>query len=226
MANLERPVTVSVIDDYDLVVQGTAALLAPHRDRVVVIDRTVEGGPDSPVDVALLDCFALPGDGAVLIDKVVHHPNVARVAVYTWGRAPELVEAAMAYGAAGFLGKGLAGAALAEALVDVHRGERPVELGATGIGEESPDEREENARMWPGLDRGLTERESEVLALITQGLRTAEIAESLYLGVNSIKTHTRNLFRKIDVSTRTEAALWGVDHGFRPDRSSHDTWVG
>ena len=79
--------------------------------------------------------------------------------------------------------------------------------------------------MWPGQEVGLTERESEVLALITQGQRTADIAAALYLSVNSIKTHTRNVFRKIGVSTRTEAALWGVDHGFRPDRSSVGDWA-
>ena len=79
-------------------------------------------------------------------------------------------------------------------------------------------------RRWPGRDRGLTERESEVLDLISQGKRPAEIAEALYLSINSIKTHTRNLYRKINVTNRTEAALWGVDHGFRPDRQTSEVW--
>ena len=65
-----------------------------------------------------------------------------------------------------------------------------------------------------------------MLALITQGRSTRDIAGTLYIGVNSVKTHTQKVFRKIGVSTRTEAALWGVDHGFRPDRSSRDDWSG
>lgn len=225
MATQERPVTVSVIDDYDLVVKGTADLLEAHRDRIEVVERTAEDGPATPVDVALLDCFGVPGDGAALIDKVASHPNVGKVAVYTWGGAPELIEAAIAYGAAGFLSKGLSGAALADALVAVHRDERPVLLGSSSNGGERFDDRNEHSGMWPGSAAGLTERESEVLALITQGLRNAEIAAALYLSINSIKTHTRNLYRKIGVSTRTEAALYGIDHGFRPDRSSRDPWM-
>ena len=63
-----------------------------------------------------------------------------------------------------------------------------------------------------------------MLAHISQGRRTREIADALYLSVNSIKTHTRNLFRKIGVKTRTEAALWGIDHGFRPNRRAGDGW--
>ena len=61
------------------------------------------------------------------------------------------------------------------------------------------------ARRWPGQDAGLTERESEVLALITQGQRTADIAAALFLSVNSIKTHTRNIYAKLRVGSREQA---------------------
>jgi len=220
MTSETGPVRVCVIDDYDVIVHGTAMLLAPHADLVEVVDATTDTGPDEPVDVALLDCFAVPGSGASKISTVAAHPNVGRVAVYSWGNAPELVAAALAYGASAYIGKGLSGRALAEALVATHRGDRVVRVDDTVAEHAQPDDRDPTKREWPGIDVGLTERESEVLALITQGKRTAEIAEALYLGVNSIKTHTRNLFRKIGVSSRTEAALWGVDHGFRPDRTS------
>lgn len=57
-------VTVGVIDDDDVIVQGVAALLSAHPDLVRVVDCSTKGGPDERVDVALLDCFALPDHGA------------------------------------------------------------------------------------------------------------------------------------------------------------------
>ncbi len=217
-------VTVGVIDDYDVIVEGVAALLAHHPDLVRVVDCSTKGGPQERVDVALLDCFALPDHGAAMIRLATVHRNVGKVAVYTWASTPELIDAAFGFGASGFLSKGLSGRQLAEALVAVHKGE-PVVLTSEGRPGAPPADVASAARRWPGQDAGLTERESEVLALITQGQRTADIASALFLSVNSIKTHTRNVFRKIGVSSRTEAALWGVDHGFRPDRSSAGDWM-
>ena len=216
-------VTVGVIDDYDVIVQGVAALLGPHPDLVRVVDCSTKGGPQEPVDVALLDCFALPDHGAEMIRLAAVHRNVGKVAVYTWASTPELIDAAFGFGASGYLTKGLSGRELAEALTAVHKGELVVLTGDRRPGTRAVGAAAV-ARRWPGQDAGLTERESEVLALITQGQRTADIASALFLSVNSIKTHTRNVFRKIGVSTRTEAALWGVDHGFRPDRSSAGDW--
>ena len=61
-------------------------------------------------------------------------------------------------------------------------------------------------------------REAEILALITQGLSNAEVADRTHLSINSVKTYIRSAYRRIGVRSRTEAVLWGVEHGFRPDR--------
>jgi DNA-binding CsgD family transcriptional regulator len=57
----------------------------------------------------------------------------------------------------------------------------------------------------------LTTREVEVLELIARGLSTDEIGEELYLSRNSVKTHTRKLYKKLGVSNRTEAAIWALN---------------
>lgn len=54
----------------------------------------------------------------------------------------------------------------------------------------------------------LSPRETEVLGLIAGGLSNEQIADHLYLSINSIKTHARNLFRKLGVGGRTQAAVW------------------
>ena len=79
---------------------------------------------------------------------------------------------------------------------------------------------------WPGRGEGLTERESEVLALITQGRNNAEVAGMTYLSPNTVKSYIRNIYRKIGVSSRTQAVLWGVRHGFTPDHHRIHSWRG
>ena len=70
---------------------------------------------------------------------------------------------------------------------------------------------------WPGRAAGLTPREAEILALITQGLSNQEIANRAYLSINSVKTYIRTAYRKINVTSRSQAVLWGVENGFKPD---------
>ena len=75
-------------------------------------------------------------------------------------------------------------------------------------------------------EEGLTDRESEVLALITQGMSNAEVADLTYLSPNTIKTYIRSIYRKIEVESRTQAVLWGVEHGFRADKRRIEHWRG
>ena len=70
---------------------------------------------------------------------------------------------------------------------------------------------------WPGTDVGLSPREAEIIALITQGLSNQEIADRAFLSINSVKTYIRTAYRKMGVQRRSQAVLWGVQHGFQPD---------
>jgi DNA-binding CsgD family transcriptional regulator len=79
---------------------------------------------------------------------------------------------------------------------------------------------------WPGRREGLTDREAEVLALITQGHSNADVARMTYLSPNTVKSYIRSVYRKIDVASRTQAVLWGVEHGFLPDNNRIDHWRG
>src|SRR6476620_12018897 len=63
---------------------------------------------------------------------------------------------------------------------------------------------------WPGRGEGLSDRESEILALITQGKSNAEVAAQTYLSPNTVKSYIRTIYRKIEVGSRTQAVLWDV----------------
>jgi DNA-binding NarL/FixJ family response regulator len=60
----------------------------------------------------------------------------------------------------------------------------------------------------------LSERETEVLGLLAQGLTNKDIAQALFLSVRTVEAHLRGIFAKLGVSSRTEAALWAVQHGY------------
>ncbi len=166
----------------------------------------------SDVDVILYDTFGqVQGDGVDLEDLV--RGSDARVVIFSWNVQPELVRKAIHRGAAGYLSKGLSADEVVACLEAVHRGE-------TVTPRESAQQVDRSAAgEWPGREEGLTARESEVLALITQGLSNQEIATRTYLSINSVKTYIRTAYRKIGVTRRSQAVAWGMQHGFSPDRT-------
>jgi len=214
-------IRVAVVNDYQVVVEGVAAMLRSYSDLVKVVELDVSRTPAASVDVALYDTFAaVPGNRAD-IPGLVHDGHVRRVAVYTWNLDRELMEASLDNGANAYLSKELPAAQLVEALIAVHTGRQPEDTHSHRFA--SP-----TGNDWPGREEGLTLRESEVLALITQGLSNDQIAERMYLSVNSVKTHIRTCYRRIGVTNRANAVLWGIDHGFRPStvrkRNGEDEW--
>ena len=130
--------------------------------------------------------------------------------IFSWNLQPDLVERAISTGAAGYLSKALDAEEIVEALEAVHAGKSSSRRRSRS--------RDRGAGVWPGREFGLTAREAEVLALITQGLSNQEIAERSYLSINSVKTYIRTAYRKIGVTRRSQAVVWGMKHGFEPDR--------
>jgi DNA-binding NarL/FixJ family response regulator len=205
------PIRVAVVNDYEIVVAGIAAMLAPHRDRISVVELDSSLPVLSDVDVILYDTFAaVQGDGVDLDDLV--RGGDAKVVIFRWILDEQLVRAALERGAAGYLSKGLDAEQVVSGIEAVHRGETVSPPEASDSGERSTN------GEWPGREFGLSAREAEVLALITQGLSNQEIAQRTYLSINSVKTYIRTAYRKIDVTRRAQAVAWGMRHGFEPDR--------
>lgn len=74
------------------------------------------------------------------------------------------------------------------------------------------------AEDWPGKEHGLTTRESDIVLLIAHGLSNQDISDRLYLSINSVKSYIRLAYRKMScVESRTQAVIWAIQHGFRPD---------
>ncbi|CAI9408575.1 response regulator transcription factor [Nocardioides sp. T2.26MG-1] len=205
------PIRVAIVNDYEIVVAGVAAMLAPHHDRVVVVELDSGVPVLSDVDVILYDTFGqVQGDAVDLEDLV--RGNSVPVAIFSWNLQEDLVERAISHGAAGYVSKALSAGAVVDAIEAIHRGETVAPPPSA-----ETDDRDVSGE-WPGREAGLTAREAEVLALITQGLSNQEIADQTYLSINSVKTYIRTAYRKIDVTRRAQAVAWGMTHGFAPDR--------
>jgi DNA-binding NarL/FixJ family response regulator len=214
-----RPITIALIDDYDVVLIGLAHLFDAHRDRVVVAEIDANESPEDVIDVVLYDSFAQPESDDDRIAALVRSPRAGSVVVYTWNVHRPLVDRALELGVRGYLSKAMSAEDLVAALERVHAGEVVVSDAEGRV--ESAD-----GLAWPGRAEGLTDRESEVLALITQGLSNADIARLTYLSPNTVKSYIRSVYRKIGVESRTQAVLWGVRHGFEPDHRRIEHWVG
>jgi len=214
-----RPITVALVDDYDVVVMGVANILDQYRDRVVVAEIDTNSAVQDAVDIVLYDSFAQPESDQHEIGVLVRNPSARRVVVYTWNFHPDLVASARAQGVCGYLSKALPARELVAALEAVHAGE-------VVISEVPGRARPANGLDWPGRQEGLTDRESEILALITQGMSNADVAAHTYLSPNTVKSYIRSVYRKIGAQSRTQAVLWGVNHGFVPDHRRIDHWRG
>jgi DNA-binding NarL/FixJ family response regulator len=213
------PITVALVDDYDVVLLGVAHMFDQYRDRIVIAEIDANKPLSDTVDIALYDSFAQPESDHDEIGLLVKSPQARRVVVYTWNFHPDLISSARRQGAHGYLSKTLPARDLVAALEAVHAGELVVS-------EPPPRARTTSGLNWPGRREGLTDREAEILALITQGKSNAEVAALSYLSPNTVKSYIRSIYRKINVSSRTQAVLWGVANGFTPDHHRIDHWRG
>jgi DNA-binding NarL/FixJ family response regulator len=212
-------ITIALVNDYDIVVMGVAHILEQYGDRVVIAELDTNKPVSDMVDIALYDSFAQPESDYDEISVLVRNQRARRVAVYTWNFDPDLIESARSQGVHGYLSKALPARELVAALETIHAGDIVISdspLRARSIG----------GLNWPGRSEGLTDRESEILALITQGKSNAEVAALTYLSPNTVKSYIRTIYRKIEVSSRTQAVLWGVRHGFTPDHHRIEHWRG
>jgi DNA-binding NarL/FixJ family response regulator len=213
------PILIALIDDYDVVLRGVASMLDPYRDRVVIAEIDANEPLHDTVDIALYDSFAQPESDGEHVDVLVSNPHAHRVVVYTWNFHPDLIDHARRQGAHGYLSKTLPARELVTALEAVHAGDVVVSDPPRRSGPA-------NGLDWPGRHEGLTEREAEILALITQGKSNADVAALTFLSPNTVKSYIRAIYRKIDVASRTQAVLWGVKNGFMPDHNRIDHWRG
>lgn len=209
-----RPLRLRLLNDYEVVVAGLRAMLAPFRDRIEVVEVDVGTTGSATVDITLYDTFALAQVDHTDIDEVLSDPSAGRVVVYTWNTHRDLVDKALAKGCSGYLDKAMFVSELVDSLEAVGAGRHVT--APSGEPDARTTESLAATGAWPGKTAGLTAREAEVVALITRGFTNAEIAERSFISINTLKSCIRSAYRKMGVERRPQAVRWGMENGMVP----------
>jgi DNA-binding NarL/FixJ family response regulator len=212
-------IRILIADDHAMVRRGMRDFLALHDD-LVVVGEAVDGASAVALtdelrpDVVVMDLL-MPGiDGIDATARIkALHPDVEVVALTSFVEEDRVV-AAIEAGASGFLLKDAEADDLATAIRAARAGEVHLDPAIAGI---------VARRMRTGSGSGdhtgrspvasLTAREREVLAGVARGLSNRAIAEELGITERTARTHVSNILAKLHLSSRTQAALFAVEHG-------------
>ena len=114
------PITIALLDDYDVVVMGVAYILEQYRDRVTIAELDTNQELKDTVDIVLYDTFAQAESDHDQISDLVRNPRARHVVVYTWNFHPDLINGARARGVHGYLSKALPARDFVAALEAIH----------------------------------------------------------------------------------------------------------
>ncbi|MEJ5029107.1 MULTISPECIES: response regulator [Comamonas] len=212
-ADLALPAPVLVVEDNPLVrnrLQGLLQQLGYSSDALVMAGSLAEAraylaGEAHTVSLVLVDLGLPDGSGIELIEELhAQAPNLPMLVVSAWS-TQEMIWAALRAGAVGYVLKERDDMEMAMALRSVLRGGAPIDpFIARRIIEELP--LQAPPAVQAADDPGLSAREHTILHLVVEGLSNREIAERLFLSRYTVESHIKNVYRKLSVSSRTQAA--------------------
>ncbi len=211
-------IRVMIIDDHEIVREGLKTILGNEPDFEVVAESATADGVRELVgrtkpDVILLDA-RLPGvSGAEACRHLATaYPDIAVLIVSTFSDN-DLIEDCIKAGARGYVVKDIEQFCLKESIRAVHRGDGAV---SPAIAAKVLDRLRTEDNLTPPVPPSLlSDTQTEIIRLIAAGLSNREIAVRVYLSENTVKSHVQEIFRKLDVDNRVEAAL----------RASREGWL-
>ncbi len=197
---------IEIESDFDVVATATSAsvaisLIKKYRPEIVLMDINM---PEK--------------DGLTAIAEIEKLDLGVRIIALTGYDDPDLIFRAMKIGAKGYILKTMASAQLIYAIDEVAAGKiylpatlssRFFEYFQKSFKEETQDVSDEE-----NLLNYLTQREEEVLDLLTQGITYKGVAQKLFISETTVKTHVNNIFQKLQVNDRTQAVLYALNNGF------------
>lgn len=206
------PIRVFLLDDHEIVRRGIADLLHAEPGLTVVGEagtaaEAIRIIPAAAPHVAVLDARLPDGSGIdVCRDIRSSHPEI-RCLILTSYDDNDAIFAAVMAGAAGYLLKEIRGSYLVDAIRQVAAGKSLLDPAVTErLLTRLRDGEAKDERL-----ASLTEREREVLGLITEGLTNREIGERLFLAEKTVKNYVSGLLAKLGMQRRTQAAVYGAD---------------
>lgn len=207
---MNRPVSVMIADDHSMVREGIKQLLELDNEILVVSEanngkQCLELLEEKPVDVLLLDINMPFLNGLQVLQNIRDRKIKVKVLILTIHNEVEYLMRAVDIGVDGYVLKDSDSSVLKKAIFCVHRNEIFIQPELTAALKLRMDEKSSYI-----LEEELTKREIEVLKLIAEGLFNKEIAYALAISEKTVKNHVSNIFKKINVSDRTQAAVYAI----------------
>jgi DNA-binding NarL/FixJ family response regulator len=212
------PVRIVLVDDHEMVIEGLKAMLAAFDSRVTVVGQAV--GPDHVLsvvtdldpDVVLCDVRMQGSSGLDVCQQLRARDPDRKVVMLSVYDDEQYLFQAFRVGAAGYLLKSISSGELVRQLELVHGGETAIDPGMAARAVDTA-ARLQRDEFWPGARQGLTQRESEILSFVVNGLSNRAIATKLVIGDETVKTHLSSIYRKLGVSDRTGAVATALREG-------------
>ncbi len=212
------PLRIVLVDDHEMVLQGLSAILGRFLGRVRVVGQALDADAALKLtatldpDIVLCDVRLKGSSGLDLCRKLLEREPGSKIVLLSAYDDEQYLYQAMRAGAKGYLLKQITGEELVRHLERVAEGETVIDAGLAGRAVASA-ARLRGGEFWPGASLGLTQRESEVLALTVAGLSNRAIAARLVIGEETVKTHLRSIYRKLEVGDRAGAVAVALREG-------------
>lgn len=212
---MKNAINIMIADDHSMVREGIKQLLELDGDIIVRAEanngkQCIELLDDKQVDVLLLDINMPHMNGLQVLQYIRDKKINVKVLILTIHNEVEYLMRAVEIGVDGYVLKDSDSSVLKKAIFNVYNGEVYIQPELTQLLKMKMDEKNNSDTV----EDALTKREIEVLKLIAEGLFNKEIAYTLDISEKTVKNHVSNIFKKINVSDRTQAAVYAIKNSF------------
>jgi two-component system nitrate/nitrite response regulator NarL len=218
-------IRIVVVDDHTLFRRGLTALLS-REPQFAVVGEAADAGEalrrvrELQPDLVLLDNHLPGANGVDALPGLIEAAPQARFLMLTVSEDEQDLAAALRAGAAGYLLKTIDGDDLSAAIIRAIAGQSVVAeemtgklvaafRAAAGTGGAARPE----ASVEPGAADALSPREQDILREVARGASNKEIARTLGIAETTVKIHVQHILRKLELSSRVQAAVWATEHG-------------
>lgn len=203
----DKPFKVFLADDHPLLRTGLRMSLSQHADIDFIGEandgfKAVEMIKKDPPDVALID-VDMPGLSGMAAIRLLRkqYPDM-KLLIFSSYSDRHYIEEAMQAGANGYILKSIDISELVDVIRAFARNEQPMSPYLMDLAIEW-----KNASGSESTEKLLTKREKQILECLARGQGSKEISDSLYISIDTVKTHIKNIFRKLEVKSRLEAVI-------------------
>ncbi|CRZ35692.1 LuxR family two component transcriptional regulator [Herbinix hemicellulosilytica] len=211
---MNRPINVMIADDHLMVREGIKQILELDGDIKVIAEagngkECIELLDEKNTDILLLDINMPEMNGLKVLQYLKEKKTDVKVLILTIHNEVEYLIRAADIGVEGYILKDSDSSLLKKAIITLMQGETFIQPELRPMIKKRMTER---ATSLNSYDDNLTKREIEVLKLLAEGLFNKEIAYTLSISEKTVKNHISNIFKKINVSDRTQAAVYAIKH--------------